>query len=85
MISLQTSLTPRRRFPFVRSRLSSRSKSTCYFRGVLRHFRPLVIVEYAGFVEFVFFITQELGRVEIALPNRQKIHFAYNPLHHRPL
>ncbi|OWZ07605.1 Zinc finger BED domain-containing hypothetical protein [Phytophthora megakarya] len=42
-------------------------------RCIARHFRPMVTVEDEGFMEFVSYITQELGRVKLVLPNRAKL------------
>ncbi|KAE9285368.1 hypothetical protein PF008_g26933 [Phytophthora fragariae] len=42
-------------------------------RWVARHFRPMIIVEDEAFKEFVFYITHELGRVSMVLPNRSQL------------
>ncbi|OWZ02148.1 Zinc finger BED domain-containing hypothetical protein [Phytophthora megakarya] len=42
-------------------------------RWIARHFRPMITVEDEGFMEFVSYITQELGRVKLVLPNRAKL------------
>jgi hypothetical protein len=42
-------------------------------RWVSRHFRPLVMVEDDGFIEFVRYITVELGQVRIDLPRRTQL------------
>ncbi|KAI9994876.1 hypothetical protein PInf_011714 [Phytophthora infestans] len=38
-----------------------------------RHFRPMMIVEDAGFAEFVRFTTEELGSVKVILSKRGKL------------
>lgn len=42
-------------------------------KWIARHFRAMLMVEDAGFVEFVRYITVELGRVQVALPKRTQL------------
>lgn len=40
---------------------------------VARHFRPMKTVEDPGFIEFVRFVTFDLGNVEVNLPKRKQL------------
>lgn len=40
---------------------------------VARHFRPMLMVEDDGFIEFVRFITEDLGMVHVKLPKRTRL------------
>jgi len=40
---------------------------------IARHFRPMLIVEDAGFVEVIRFIAEDLGGVTLSIPKRAKI------------
>jgi hypothetical protein len=42
-------------------------------RWVARHFRPMIIVKDGAYKDFVFYITRELGRVSMVLPNRSQL------------
>eukprot|EP00644_Phytophthora_capsici_P002978 jgi/Phyca11/102729/e_gw1.7.1037.1 len=40
---------------------------------IARHFRPIKIVEDAGFIVFIRYITEDICRIKISLPERTKI------------
>ncbi|EGZ29732.1 hypothetical protein PHYSODRAFT_413662, partial [Phytophthora sojae] len=42
-------------------------------RWVAAHFRPLIIVEDEGFLEFIAFITEKLCGVRVAIPKRAQL------------
>lgn len=44
-----------------------------FTQWITRHFRPMRMVENAGFIEFVRYITVDLGNVHVNLPKRKQL------------